>query len=201
MAISYPLSFPSVSIRDITWEAKTKVAVTESPFTGEQQIVEHDGQWFEAQISLPPLERAEAEDFVGFLLALNGTKGTFTFGDPDYSSPRGTAAGTPLVNGGSQTGSTLITDGWDASQASLLLRGDWIGIGSYMYKITSDASSDGSGNATLEIFPNLRSAPANNASITTSSPTGLYRLSTNNMNWSVNDLMHYGITITIREAI
>jgi hypothetical protein len=61
MAISYPLSFPSVSIRDITWEAKTKVAVTESPFTGEQQIVEHDGQWFEAQISLPPLERAEAK--------------------------------------------------------------------------------------------------------------------------------------------
>jgi hypothetical protein len=47
MSISYPLSFPSVSIRDITWEAKTKVAVTESPFTGEQQIVEHDGQWFE----------------------------------------------------------------------------------------------------------------------------------------------------------
>jgi hypothetical protein len=201
MAISYPLSFPSVSIRDIVWEAKTKVASTESPFTGEQQFIEHEGQWFEAQINLPPLERAEAEDFVGFLLALNGQKGTFTFSDPDYSEPRGTALGTPLINGASQTGSTIVTDGWTPSQGSLLLRGDWIQIGSYMYKIAQDASSDGSGNATLEVFPNLRSSPADNAAITTSSPTGLYRLSSNMMTWSVNDLMHYGISITIREAI
>ena len=55
MAISYPLSFPSVAIRHIKWEAKTKVAISESPFTGEQQVVEHEGKWFEAHITLPPL--------------------------------------------------------------------------------------------------------------------------------------------------
>lgn len=200
MAISYPLSFPNVKVRSITWEAKTKVAMTESPFTGVQQVVEHAGQWFEAQITLPPLERADAEEMVGFFLALNGVRGTFTFGDPDFSAPRGTAAGTPLINGGSQTGSTITTDGWGASQTSLLKRGDWIQIGNYMHKITQDATSDGAGEATLEIFPSLRSSPSNNATITTSSPTGYFRLTSNNMTWSVDDLMHYGISFTIREA-
>jgi hypothetical protein len=202
MALSYPIVFPTgVAIRDIRWHAISKVAQSESPFTGEQQVVAHEGTWFEIEIQLPPMTRAQAEDFVGFLLAMRGRFGTFTLGDPDGGTPQGTATGTPLVNGASQTGTTLITDGWDISQASLLKRGDWIQIGSYAYKITQDASSDGSGNATLEIFPALRASPANNAAITTTNTTSLWRLSSNDTLWSVDDLVHYGITITAREAL
>lgn len=202
MALSYPIAFPTgVSIRNITWHAKSKVSVSESPFTGEQQVVQHEGTWFEIEIQLPPMTRAQAEDFVGFLLAMRGQRGTFTLGDPDGGTPQGSVPGTPLVNGASQTGTSLVTDGWTAGQSNILKRGDWIQLGSYAYKITQDASSDGGGNATLEIFPALRSSPSDNDSITTSNTTSTWRLTNNNTVWSVDDLVHYGITITAREAI
>lgn len=46
-----------------------------------------------------------------------------------YPHTYGTYAGTPLVNGASQTGSTLVTDGW-SSGASTLNKGDVFTIGS-----------------------------------------------------------------------
>lgn len=202
MALSYPIAFPTtVNTKHIKWNAQSLVAMSTSPFTGTQEVVSHQGKWFEIDITLPVMTRAQAEDFVGFLLAMNGSRGTFTFGDPDGTTPRGTALGTPLVNGGSQTGTTLITDGWTISQANLLKRGDWIQLGSYAYKIVQDASSDGSGNATLEIFPNLRSSPSNNAAITISNTTSLWRLTNNQVQWDIDDLTHYNVTISAREAL
>jgi hypothetical protein len=201
MAISYPLSFPStVSIRHITWVAKTSVAVSTSPFTGQKQVYEHPGSWWELEIEMPPMTRAQAEEMIGFLLAMNGQAGTFTLGDPDGATARGIATGTPLVNGASQTGRTLITDGWTAGQTGIMKAGDWIQIGSYAYKVTQDANSDGSGNATLEIFPALESSPANNAAITVSNTTSLWRLASNEVIWTADDLVHYGITIRAIEA-
>lgn len=202
MALSYPIAFPTgVAIRSIQWHARSIVGQSVGPFTGIQQVVAHSGSWFEISISMPPMTRVQAEDFVGFLLAMRGVFGTFTLGDPDGATARGTALGTPLVKGASQTGTTLITDGWTINQTSLLKRGDWIQIGSYAYKITEDAASDGSGDSTLEIFPVLRSSPANDAAITISSTASLWRLSSNDTTWTVDDLVHYGITITAKEAI
>jgi hypothetical protein len=202
MAISYPLSFPTnVAIKNIKWTAMTRVAASESPFTGQEQVYEHQGQWFEAEITLPPMTRSQAEVWVGFFLALNGRAGTFTFGDPDNTSPQGVGTGTPLVNGGSQTGRTLVTDGWTAGQTGIMKAGDWIQLGDYAHKVTQDANSDGSGNATLEIWPNLRESPDNNDAITVNNTTSLWRLSSNKMMWSVDDLVHYGIRFTIREAL
>lgn len=202
MSISYPLAFPTnVALRNIRWTAKTRVASSESPFTGEVQIVEHQGQWFEAEVELPPMTRDQAEVWVGFLLALNGKRGTFTFNDPDCIAPRGVGTGTPLVNGASQQGRSLVTDGWTVSQTGILKAGDWIQIGSYGHKVTQDANSDSGGNATLEIFPNLRGSPANNAAITVNSAGSLWRMTNNEMSWSINDLTHYGIVLTMREAL
>jgi hypothetical protein len=93
-----------------------------------------------------------------------------------------------------------VTKGWDTGQAALLKRGDWIQVGSYAYKITQDAASDGSGESTVEMFPALRASPSDEAAITTTNTTSLWRLSSNDTMWTVDDLIHYGITITAREA-
>jgi hypothetical protein len=101
----------------------------------------------------------------------------------------GTATGTPLINGASQTGSSIITDGWTAS-VTILLQGDVIqfaGVNavnpmSYQstgqlqdFVVTADVTSDGSGNATIPVYPALTTSgqlqtvtgsPANNAAIT-----------------------------------
>ena len=82
-----------------------------SPFTYQQQAVAHAGQRWEVDVTLPAMNRADAEQWVAFLVSLRGRFGTFTLGDPVGASPRGSAGGTPLVNGASQIGGTLNIDG------------------------------------------------------------------------------------------
>lgn len=77
---------------------------------------------------------------------------------PDY--------GTVLVNGGSQTGGTLTVDGIDDDDY-VPLAGDTFTIDGVekVYTVTADATVT-SGSATLNIYPNLDSSPADNAAIT-----------------------------------
>ena len=91
----------------------------------------------------------------------------------------GALGGTPLVNAGSQVGSSIITDGWTASITGVLKEGDIITLGAagstavngivpntatktgggvstgqlQQFVVTADVDSDGSGNATIPIDP------------------------------------------------
>lgn len=106
---------------------------------------------------------------------------TFTTG------PRG---GTPLVNGASQTGATLITDGWTAAAANRVKKGDRFTLPSVnhvnpsnyqstgslqQFLITADGDSSGAGALTLNISPSITLtgaeqtvdvSPADNAALT-----------------------------------
>ena len=77
---------------------------------------------------------------------------------PDY--------GTPLVDGGSQTGATLVMDGVD-SDTYVPQLGDTFSIAGIelVYTVLADATVS-AGGATLSIAPSLASSPANNAIIT-----------------------------------
>ena len=206
MAISYPLALPTTTgIAKIRISANNVVGVSQSPFTSKQQVYKFSGQFWEAEISLPPMKRADAEYWISFLLKLNGSYGTFLLGDPNGATARGVATGTPLVKGASQTGSELITDGWTTSTTGILKAGDYIQLGSgssaKLHKVLDDVNSDSSGNATLTLWPDLRSAPADNAAITVSGAKGLFRLSTNQQDWNVNEASIYGMTFPAREAL
>lgn len=175
-----------------------------SPFTGVQQVYAYTGQFWELDISLRPMDREEAEQWITFFMKLRGAYGTFLMGDPNGATPRGVATGTPLVNGGSQTGDELITDGWTAGVTGILKAGDYIQLGSAgsarLYKVLDDVNSDGSGNATLNIWPNLRSSPSNNATITVTNCKSNFRLSTPNT-WDIREAQIYGINFGAREAL
>jgi hypothetical protein len=205
MAITYPISFPSLGIRSMNIRARSVVGFSASPFTGQQQVYKHQGQWWEAEVTLPPMKREDAEQIAAFLLKLNGQYGTFLLGDPANTVPRGVGTGTPLVYGASQTGSELVTDGWTTSTTGILKAGDWIQLGSAsasrLYKVLNDVNSDASGIATLDIWPNLRSSPADNAQITVIAPKGQWRLASNEVNYSIDEASIYGITFACVEAI
>jgi P22 coat protein - gene protein 5 len=107
----------------------------------------------------------------------------------------GTKAGTPLVNGATQTGASLVTDGWTASTAALK-QGDIFTIAGVFrvhpetkqstgilqsFVATANATADGSGNLTIPISPaivtsgaaqNVSGSPADNASISVSGTGG-----------------------------
>ncbi len=95
----------------------------------------------------------------------------------------GALGGTPLVNGASQTGTSLVTDGWTAAAATRLKKGDVIQIAgvkdinpmSYQsvrrlsdQVVTADTASDGSGNMTIPIWPGI--TPTGNYATVSASP-------------------------------
>ena len=384
--ITYPLNTPTnIGIANITLSAENAVALSQSPFTFQQQVVAHPGQRWAASVSLPPMKRQDAEYWIAFLLSLKGQVGTFLLGDPNCVAAQGSAtelrnlfiyteqfdnaywskgnstitadsiaspdglttadtlventasashniqkafswvAGTtytlsiyvkeqsarnirlgfptaqfggvapfavfdttsgsvlavsgavvtksesvgngwfrfsiskaasvsasgnmaflladgtnvtylgdgvsgayiwgaqlevgstptayqgvvasygPFVNGGSQTGDTLVIDGCSPNVTGFLLPGDYIQIGSasttQLYKVLTQVDTDGSGGATLDIWPNLRSSPADNAAIVVANTKGRFRLRENVQQWQINEISSYGITFDCVEAI
>ena len=92
MAISYPLATPTtIGIESIELRAVNAVAISQSPFTFQQQVISHGGQKWEASVSIPPVRRDLAAPWKAMLTALKGQTGTFLLGDPDYATPQGTA--------------------------------------------------------------------------------------------------------------
>lgn len=204
--ITYPLNLPASppGFRTFDLNGNAVVGLSVSPFTGQQQIYEWPGSWWEAKVSLPPMKRADAERWIGFLLALRGRAGTFLMGDPLAKTARGIATGTPQVNGAGQTGKTLATKGWTANKTGILLAGDYFQLGSgsatRLHKLLKDANSDGTGLATLDIFPSLRESPANNDALTISSARGTFRLAANKQGFAINVDQTYGIGFEAVEA-
>ena len=206
MAITYPLAIPTnKGLAKVRLTANNVVGVSQSPFTARQQVYKYTGQFWEADISLPPMKRSDAEYWISFLLKLNGSYGTFLLGDPNGATARGVATGTPLVKGANQTGTDLITDGWTPNTTGILKAGDYIQLGtgstSLLHKVLDDVNSDGSGNATLTLWPDLRSAPSDNAAIVVSSTKGVFRLTSGEQSWDINEATFYGITFGAREAL
>ena len=207
MAITYPLALPTITgLRAVRLTARNSVGVSTSPFTFSQQTYKHQGQRWEAEVSLPPMPRSEAEEWFSFLVKLNGQYGTFLLGDP-HSAPRGSAAttpGTPVVNGASQTGAELDIDGLPASATGYLKAGDYIQLGSgssaTLHKVLNDVDSNASGEATLDIWPDVRTAPADDATVVVSSAKGVFRLASNMTGVDINEVEFFGITFAAVEA-
>jgi hypothetical protein len=194
MALSYPLSTPtSIGIAQIEFRAVNAVAYSQSPFTFQGQAHVYQGQAWQVDISLPPVRKDLAEDWVAFLLSLRGQYGTFLLGDPNYDGPRGTA--TTLAVTGS-AGDTSVT----ATLNGSLKAGDWFSLGSgtstRLYKVVQDIASTG----TMEIYPALR-ADASSATADVSTPKGCFRLASNETAWSINEMSAYGISFGGMEAL
>lgn len=202
MATTFPVSLPTTGTARVMLRQQSVVAVSASPYTLEQQVQRHQGQVWRLDVSYAPMPRALAEPLVAALCSLNGREGTFLFGDSANKTPRGAATGTPLVNGGSQSGEDLVTDGWSAGVTGILKAGDWIQLGSgstaRLHKVLVDANSDGSGNATLTLWPRISpvATPADNSTIVTSYPKGVFRLEADGQDWDIDTAKIYGLGFT-----
>ena len=173
---SFPATMPtSPGIRRANWGLRFNTKLHRSRFSGSTQAVRNQGgeAWM-VEAQLPPMISSNKQIWMAFLNSLAGTYGYFRMGDPAYTGARGTAGGTPLVNGASQTGNSLITDGWSAG--ATFLKGDYFQLGDYLYQANTDTTADGSGNMTIVFEPGLRASPANNDALTISSPKTIMRL-------------------------
>ena len=202
---SYPLTFPTVSgITTQTFSLVRNVAVSTSPFTGQDQVFQHEGEFWATQVTFPPMLKDKAATIIAFLLQLRGRRGTFKLGDQDRKTIQGVATGTIRVNGASQTGNQVALDGFANSTNNVFKAGDYIQIGSFLYIVTEDVNSNSSGEANVKIEPSLRQGIetiADDATVTYSNTTTLFRLDSNETGWDTDQVSKYGISLSATEAL
>lgn len=205
MTISFPLSFTSLGgVAAIAFRRIAAVGVSASPFTFSQQVFVHQGQAWGASVRVIKLTRADAEEWIGRLCSLNGREGTFLLGDPAGTQPRGTWS-TPLVDGGHAARvSTVAMKNMGGAGVTGKI-GDWLQFGSganaHLHKVVQDFTADGSGLASVEIWPATRAALLDNDDVTIESARGLWRLASNEQPWTIDEAIRYGIDFDCVEAL
>jgi len=70
-----------------------------------------------------------------------------------------------------------------------------------IYRNLTDVNANASGEATLDIWPRLRSSPADNEQLVLNNTKGVFRLAENVMNWNVDSSLIYGIEFTAAESL
>lgn len=208
MSINYPLSLPQTNaIRSIELRTINAVAYSRSPFTFSGQVHAYAGQMWQADVTLKPMRRSDAEEWISWLVSLKGQFGTFYLGDPLACTPRGSArdADTITVDGATTSGNTIDIQSAPVSTTNYLKAGDYMQIGTgisrQLFKVLQNVSTDSSGTATVDVWPNVRTSIADNASVTVQSTQGLFRLASNETSWSVNEASIYGLTFGAMEAL
>lgn len=208
MTISYPITLPSLGIVSATIRHANRTVSTRSIFTGEKQSQRYDGELIEYDVTLRPRHYNNAGAIRAALVSLCGDVGTFLFGDPDFLArgPIGVATGTPLVDGvGTKGASTLATKGWTVSTQSILAAGDFFQLGAAsaarLYMNLTDADADSAGRATLNIWPRLRTAPADNDPIVVTGAVGLFELTGPITEMSSDAASVFAFAFGVREAL
>lgn len=154
----------------------------ESPLSKSVQTIEKPGAKWKQSFVMENLIEADSALMQAFLARLRGKAGRFYLHNFARPEPRGTQRGTPLVKGASQTGTTLAIDG--CTVGATLLVGDFFAVNGELKMVVADATADGAGEMSLTFEPPLRSAPADNAALTLSSPTATFMLANDEMKWS-----------------
>ena len=124
--------------------------------------------WME-QFPTMAVDAQATKEFLAIINSYKGTGLTFTIAHRDYLTPNGAGGGTPLVDGGSQTGSTVNTKGWPNNTLVLKAGDIFLMAGVLDAKdVLADVTSDGSGDATISFGPPVLAggSPADEAAIT-----------------------------------
>jgi hypothetical protein len=200
MAISYPLTPPAaLEASRLSLTGLSAVSRNVSPFTMQVQQYNWSGQGWLGTVDCPPMTRTAAEQVVSFLLMAQ--RGTFYFQDFANPTPRGTVTGTLTVSSATANGTTLTFSG--ATGGTTFAAGDWIEIGTSLYKIVQVNSS-----SSVDVFPVLRSSYAGGTSIIYSpavSPfraaRGVFRLAEPSTQWSIDTAKFYGVSFNVMEDV
>ncbi|MGA0543200.1 hypothetical protein [Neotabrizicola sp. VNH66] len=171
------LELPLMLVQSLERRLVTATAVVASPFTGNEEVQDWGGEWWDYGIEMARTTGRDGRRLSAFLSALGGPRGRFIFRDPTIRQPGSLLA--PQVAGGFQTGNQLVTAGWPPFSTPLLA-GDFFSLGSgartRLHQLTADVVTDEAGEATLAFVPRLRSAPADGTPLEIAAPAVVLRL-------------------------
>lgn len=171
-----------------------------------RQVRTRDAQRWAIVVTYPPHNRADAyREMWAFLIAQGGRAGAFEYKFPTMFN-RGDWAGSPLIAGAGQAGPSVNLDAF--TPGATIKAGDLFKIGSTqkkVYMVTTDTTADGSGLATVSIWPPLAATPSDNAVITghwSGAPIGFnVSLADDKFGIDIDQCERYGLTLELEEVL
>lgn len=221
----------TIGLTDSNFKMRTSVSMSESPFSLTQQIYNWQGERWEIDVALPLMKRAVAEEYKAFLASLKGKFGTFLIYVPSSRENLGsfldtskqlvtisgdnlstiggdeiwTSIGTPIAISGLAGSKTLTISNLPQSANNVLKAGDYFHLGNNsgtrLYKILKNVNSNSNGEATLDIFPSLRRDIVFGETLELTQPRGLFRLSSNVIEFPSDYNNLFSISFSAVEAI
>jgi hypothetical protein len=192
--VTYP-STPKPS--GMSWRLVMPSQTNVSEWTGRRQTVASGRGWWECQITLPPIVgTTNVNTWRSFIAKARGRANDFQI--PVDRTAQSASTATPLVNGASQTGRTLATDGWPVS-TTVLVAGQFVTINNQLLQLTENITSNGSGVATLTFEPPIRTSPSDNAAIEYKNPYCLMYF-VEEPTLSVENGYVYSLSLNLRES-
>lgn len=172
---------------DMVVDFVSNAAIYNAPFSGVPRGQSRDAELIRVAMTFKFL-RAESQTdgeqtalntrstLMGFLAKLNGPEHRVTL--PMFAANNlGSWTGTPLVNGSNQVGKQLnIDSSGTGAVTAYAFSGDWFTVNGELKMVTETADMNSSDEASLKIWPPLRTSPSDNAAITHASPTGTFML-------------------------
>ena len=196
MSGTYPTT-PEFRSLNFASEQKTLTSTTDS---GKMFSTPVDGQRFKFSAPYPPMSRSDFAPVIAFIMKQRSQKETFQISLPDIKNAKGNVSGTVLVKNAHSAGDTTITV--DAMTGTLKA-GDLVKFAGHnkVYMVVSDATADGSNEATLTIEPPLRSAVSDNAVVTYDGIEFTVRLTNDLQQFKTDDLDTFRFEVDFIEAL
>lgn len=169
-------------------------AVSQSPYTLQQQVQSFGGMRWEVDVNLRPLDNQDALAVQAFFVKLSGRKEAFELPmRHSYNLNHSISITGVTVNGNQSAGDSTL----NVTTTTAIPAGRMFSIGGRVYMNTN---TSGTGNVTLDIVPPLRTSVSDNATIYFN-PAGTFRLDTDEVAWGISNDLKYGFSFTCVEAI
>ena len=176
-------AFPSVVPNEMNVDLRSNTSRYPSEISSAIQTKKRGGDLLVLNMSFRNLQGDDRANVLGFLVKLQGTRHRFTVTDYSHTS-RGAFGGSPIVAGANQVGTQILVDGASNNITNWIRRFDRFQIGNELKICTDDASTNGSGQITISFAPRIRTSPADNSAVVTSSPVGIFMLADDLTTWS-----------------
>ncbi|MFC0633296.1 hypothetical protein [Brevundimonas balnearis] len=166
-------------------------------FGGPVQRLGRKGSRFALDVKVPAMS-AKGCGIALIADLLRGETETVILPVPDYVPA--VPYGTPLVNGAGQLGTTLVIDGLTPNVA--ILKGKFLSVilggQRYVHIVAAQTTANGSGQASLPIWPMLRTPTTDNAVVELAAPK-IEGFVQPGQEWSISRLQAVGVDFSVEE--
>jgi hypothetical protein len=166
---------------------------------GPVQTIQRLGARFAVDVTLPPLEPADAGKFLAARMKARAENDTLTLAWPQ-AEIWSVIGGSPVVNAAGQSGARLNISGLTANQ--VIPAGRFFsfvaGGRNYLHMTTLQVTANGAGQVQLHVAPLLRVSPPASAPLNFSAPI-VEGLLTGTLEWSLERLRWTSTAFTLSE--